>query len=179
MESDPFYDTFSGEEKVFVESLDGSVVVGSPREASKRKRKPVPRIAFSWSDEDIIKLIDKVEAHACIWNFNSSAHKYRAKREKAWRAIATHFKNKISVEQLCAKWQNLRSQFRKSIVDSSKTKSGQVVTRPPHWKFYSYMAFVAATDQQQNVSFELTLIYNRIKMNFFHKSVAVGRFHGR
>lgn len=179
MESDPFYDTYSSEEKVFVETLDNnSEVVESPRGAPKRKRRPGPRprIAFSWSDEDTIKLIGKVEAHASIWDFKSGAYKYRSKREKAWRAIAAQFKNQISVEQLCAKWQNLRSQFRKSMPD--KTKSGQV-GRPPFWKFYRYMAFVTANEQQQNVRPELTVVHNCMKMIFFYNAVAVGRFNGR
>lgn len=177
MESDPFCNSFSSEEKVFVESSDGSDIIESPRISSKRKN----RITYPWSDEETIKLIYIVKAYACIWNFKSNAHRHPAKRGKAWRAIAAHFKNRISVEQLSTKWQNLRRALRKTLLDASKTQSGQFAIRPPDWKFYPYMAFVNATEQQSNVSSELTAIsiQNRMKLIFFHNSVAVERVNGR
>lgn len=129
------------------------VVERTPPSSSKRKRtrKPPPKVDHSWTDDQIIKLIEEVEAQVCIWNAKSADYKNINMRDIAWQAIATSFEGTIPVKQLSTKWRNLRRQYRASNTNRSKTKSGQGAANPPQWKFHPNMSFVGNAEEEQTV----------------------------
>lgn len=96
----------------------------------------------------------KWKIRPCIWNVGDKEYKCRNKRESAWDAVSSVLNKKFTIEQLTAKWQNLRNQYRTSLSSSKKTKSGQGATTKPNWKYHSQMAFVGAAEAQQTTQTE-------------------------
>lgn len=123
----------------------------SANRKGKRSRKPAPKIADSWTDDDIIKLIGEVEQRPAIWDWSCAEYKVKTNRENAWSEIAVSFENKISIQQLGIKWQYLRRQYRNSCDSLNKTKSGQAASKTPQWKFHSHMAFLGNIEKERNV----------------------------
>lgn len=159
--------------------------------AKRIRKQPNRKVIDSWSDEDIIKLIGGVELKICLWDARSDEYKNKTSRENAWREVAKIFDNKTAVQQLAAKWQLLRNQFRASSPSAKNTKSGKGVEKKPQWKFYSYMKFIAAAEREQNVHSESNLdavsinilLYECINVEFILNNlvyiyIAVERFTG-
>lgn len=142
----------------------------SPTSAKRKRNQIRPKVSDSWSDDNIIKLIAEVEIRPCIWNVGTDDYKNRNKRDSAWQSIATVFSDEIPVDQLTAKWQNLRTQYRTSLASAKKTKSGQGVAFKPHWKFHSQMSFIGATEQSQTV---------RSESNFSLEDTDIGEFESQ
>lgn len=129
----------------------------NPQQKKTRKQNR-PKVADTWTDENIGKLIAEVETRPCIWNAGDPDYKMRNKREVAWREISEAFDDGVRpVDQLTAKWQSLRTQYRSSVATAKRTKSGQGASKKPHWKFHSQMAFVDAAEQSQRVRTESNL----------------------
>ncbi|KAM7358360.1 uncharacterized protein ACRADG_003360 [Cochliomyia hominivorax] len=80
---------------------------------------------MSGSDlERILKIINAVKKHECLWNVNCSDYAKRDKLEKAWKDVAREVGN---TEIFCReKWRNVRTGFLRSIQhrtpDESKRK---------------------------------------------------------
>lgn len=121
----------------------------SPSALDKRARRR-QKIDHNWTEEEIIKLISKVESCPSIWDASSNDHKLKTNREKCWQAIANSFGNKIPLQQMVAKWGNLRTQFRR--LSNAKTKSGQEAVKSVHWKYYQYLKFISIAEEQQTVN---------------------------
>lgn len=115
----------------------------------RARRQNRPKVADTWTDPDIEKLIGEVEVRPCIWNAGETDYKSRTKRDSAWNEICEAFESAKTVDRLTAKWQSLRTQYRTSMANAKKTKSGQGATRATQWKFHSQMAFIGAAEQSQ------------------------------
>lgn len=133
--------------------------VPNQRGAKRKRNQSRQKIADSWSHEDTVRLISAVETRPCLWNVGEADYKDRTKRDSAWKEVSSMFDNRIVVEQLTTKWQNLRTQYRKLVTANKQTKSGQEFTQPPHWKYYSNMAFVSAAEAAQTVRSESNLSF--------------------
>lgn len=148
MEYDKYFDDIIEKDDGHIsDDLNDKDFVPSPTAAKRKRNQIQPKVNDSWSDDNIIKLIAEVEIRSCIWNVGDANYKSRTKRDSAWQSIATTFENKIPVDQLTAKWQNLRTQYRTSLASAKKTKSGQGATSKPHWKFHSQMEFIGAAEK--------------------------------
>lgn len=151
-EMDQLIDEFIEDESGIVsDSQDADYVPNS----SNKKRKRIQnraKVTHSWTEEDILKLISEVEIRPCLWNVAQKEYKNRFKRDAAWQEIMVEIGDKkFPTEELCSKWQNLRTQFRNSIANAKKTKSGQAASSKPHWKYHSQMEFVSAAEESQTV----------------------------
>lgn len=132
-----------------------------PKKAKKKRVQKRSKVNYTWYIDDIEKLIGEVEARPCIWDAGCGEYKDRYKRSSAWTEIAEIFENEISIDQLSAKWQNLRTQYRKSLTSNDKIKSGQAGgSSTPHWKFHSQMAFVGNAEQVQTADSESNMSFN-------------------
>lgn len=125
----------------------------SPNPKKQRKQNR-PKVINTWLDKDVEKLITEVETRPCIWNVGDKEYKLRNKRDAAWLEIVGVFRTTKTVEELTAKWQSLRTQYRTSVATSKRTKSGQGATSKVHWKYHSQMAFIGAAEQSQSVRSE-------------------------
>lgn len=122
---------------------------------AKRKRvQNRPKISDLWDHDDTVKLINEVETRPCLWSAGHADYKNRTKRESAWKEIALLLNEKFTTDQLNAKWQNLRTQYRHAVASMKKTKSGQANEAQPHWKYHSNMAFVSAAEETQTTQSE-------------------------
>lgn len=124
-----------------------------PNQSGKKRKRVQNRakITHTWSHEEILKLISEVEIRPCVWNVSLKEYKNRFKRDAAWQEIFVLMGEKFPVDELSAKWQNLRTQFRNSVSSAKKTKSGQAATTKPNWKYHSQMEFVNAAEISQTV----------------------------
>lgn len=73
--------------------------------------------------------------------------------------LSLAFDDKIGTEQLTTKWQSLRNQYRTTLQNSMKKKSGEGVSKPPNWKYFTQMAFVGETEKEQTVQSESDLSF--------------------
>lgn len=95
-----------------------------PAKRNKRSRtQSRPRVRDTWTYDDIEKLITEVEVRPCIWDVGTTDYRNRTKRDSAWRDISTAFDNDKSVDQMMAKWQSLRTQYRTSLSNAKRTRS--------------------------------------------------------
>lgn len=172
MDNDPLFDAIIEEDDGHIsdDTQTDKDYAPSPTGAKRKRIQIRPKVSDSWSDDNIIKLIAEVEIRPCIWNVGNGDYKNRNKRDSAWQSIATVFDGEIPVDQLTAKWQNLRTQYRTSLASAKKTKSGQGVAFKPHWKFHSQMSFVGATEQSQTV---------RSESNFSLEDTDIGEFESQ
>lgn len=134
----------------------------SPTPNKRTRHQNRTKVIETWTDEEINKLISEVETHPCIWNAGCKDYKNRGKRDSAWNEIAAAFEKKPAA-QLTAKWQNLRIQYRASLTSSKKTKSGQGVSKVPHWKHHAQMSFVGTTEETQSVQSESNSVFDDVE----------------
>lgn len=125
--------------------------------AMKGRRKAPAKITHKWSEEETLKLISAVEQKPAIWNFGCTDYSKAPVRDAAWRAIVADFDNCYDLGELAAKWQNLRTSFRKECAKLKKTKSGQATTNQVKWRLYEAMHFVDVVESDLNTISESNL----------------------
>lgn len=86
------------EDNDFVEYMDSEFA-----ESEDDVVKKPAKLAYVWTDNDIVKLISEVESHTCIWDCRSKEYKNKTNRKNAWREIANSLQNEIPVQQLSVK----------------------------------------------------------------------------
>lgn len=146
--------------------FDDDEVAPAPKR-TKTTQKPTKKVLSEWDDDAIGKLILCVEHHPCLWNPKLKDYKNRNVRDAAWKEIRDIFDEKFSVDELNAKWANLRIQFKSYASKVRKTKSGQaVVDQQVHWRFFKPMLFIQSCENDQYSTSETNLVSEIFIMNF-------------
>lgn len=119
------------------------------------------RVSHGFHDTEIHLLIDTVKASTFIWNTSHPQHGQRTVRRDKWAEIAENtFYSKFSPEEVQAKWENLRIQFRQNHQKSVTSKSGEATSpKPVYWRFYSELLFLLAADDDWTSASESNLVY--------------------
>lgn len=133
---------------------DDSNYVRRSRNTRSRRQKISTDV---WNVNNITQLIAEVEVRPCLWNEGDKNHNNRNQREAEWLSVAEVFENRIPVQQITAKWQSLRTQYRNNVSNAQKLKSRQTAARKPRWKFQDQMAFISASKRMQTVQTELNV----------------------
>lgn len=136
------------------ESDDDSNYVRRSRNSRSRRQKISTDV---WNFNNITQLIAEVEVRPCLWDEGDKNHNNRNQREAEWRSVAEVFENRIPVQQITAKWQSLRTQYRNNVSNAQKTEFRQKAARKPRWKFQDQMAFISASKKMQTVMTELNV----------------------
>lgn len=132
---------------------DDTQTPGTSRKAGKtvKKRQVKPKVTAEWSDNDIFKLISCVEVLPMLWNASNEKYRNKIERQSAWKNMSElDFESRFTGEELLAKWNNIRIQYRSYL--SKKTKSGQAAQDHIKWKFYPVMEFVGRAEEDQRES---------------------------
>ncbi|XP_058812570.1 uncharacterized protein LOC131677055 isoform X1 [Topomyia yanbarensis] len=108
----------------------------------ERKRERV-KVAIDWCSDAIIKLIFAVRDKQLLWNPEHSDHMSKLKRDAVWKEIAHEvFDDQYEADQLVAKWNNLRIQFKSYWAKHRRSwadRGGKQIS----WKYYKPMLFIA------------------------------------
>lgn len=115
-------------------------------------------------------MISSVEPRECLWNAGIEDYKKKHLRDAAWREIAeVIFDGKYSAAEVCAKWSNLRIQFKSNGRKHGKSGQGTDEMNTVSWKFYDHLKFIEAAENQQstasasNLVSETNLLYKHKK----------------
>lgn len=103
---------------------------------AKKHRQVKPKVAAFWAEEDTYNLIHLIKSHPTIWNSEHNKYSDKTTRKYAWKQIAEYFHGMFHVDEVVAKWSNLRIQYRWYAV-RAKNK-----TQPPKWKYFKALSFV-------------------------------------
>ncbi|XP_058467109.1 uncharacterized protein LOC131440029 isoform X2 [Malaya genurostris] len=115
-----------------------------PKEERKRER---VKVVIEWTCDAIMRLISAVHKRPLLWNSEHPDHVSKILRETAWQGIAQdEFEDQYDADQLIAKWNNLRIQFKAYWSKTKRSKarhdSGQ---KKVIWRYFRPMAFLAAS----------------------------------
>lgn len=131
----------------------------SPQITNKSTKRSVKKVLAEWDDESILKLISAVEMHECLWNAGVKEYRNKSHRDDAWKDVFNNFGEKYTVDELSAKWANLRIQFKSYAAKFRKTKSGQGTgENQVHWRFFKSMLFIEAAERDQSTYSESNLV---------------------
>lgn len=156
----------ASETQFSVDSFEDDDYVPVPKR-TKTTKKPAKKVLSEWDDGAIGKLILCVEQQPCLWNPKLKEYKNRNVRDAAWKEIRDIFDEKYSVEELNAKWANLRIQFKSYTSKVRKTKSGQAaVDQQVHWRFFKPMLFIQSCENEHYSTSETNLVSQIFIMNF-------------
>lgn len=115
-----------------------------------KKRQVKRKVSSDWSDDEMFKLISCVECLPMLWNAKDEKYRNRIERQSAWKQMSeADFDNKFTVDEIMAKWSNMRIQYRSYFAKYRKNKSGQGANEPVKWKFYGAMDFVGQAEEEQ------------------------------
>lgn len=103
------------------------------------------KVELFWSKEDSLKLIKEIEIRPAIWDKGCEEHKLQ-KQRLAWQEVARAI-NRSSISDCQGKWQNLRTTFKRKIVDREKNIGESVVMR---WPYFKSMQFLEFSEVRQN-----------------------------
>lgn len=114
----------------------------------KRSRK---KVCTDWPEEATVKLISAVESQEALWNPSIKAYRNRSLRDSIWTSIAANnLGGQFAVDEVVAKWSNLRVQFRSCETRLKTTKSGQGANENSvHWKFFKSMLFISGANLEK------------------------------
>lgn len=79
-----------------------------------------------------------------LWNAKDENYRNKIERQSAWKRMSENiFNNKFTVNELIAKWSNMRIQYRSYLAKYQKNNE------KIKWKFYGAMDFVGQADEDQ------------------------------
>lgn len=141
-----------------------------PTELSKKSgkggKRSTKKVLAEWDDDGIVKLISCVETHECLWNAKLKEYRNKNQRDAAWKEVFNIFEEKYPINELSAKWANLRIQFKSYAAKFKKTKSGQGTGEyNVHWRFFKPMLFILSAEHEQSTNSESNLVS---KIFIFH-----------
>lgn len=138
-------------------------------EPVKKSARKAKKVSADWDDESINKLICAVEVHECLWNAGLKEYRNKTHRDTAWSEVCNAFDGKYPVNEISAKWANLRIQFKSYAAKFKKTKSGQGFGEyQVHWRFFKPMMFIATAETEQSTSTESNLVSSIKFLIIFH-----------
>lgn len=112
---------------------------------TKRKRGRV--ILHEWSENDIVALIQAVEAKPELWKSSNPWYKNRTKKDAAWRDIEENvFNSIIKLSEITTKWNNLRVQYKSYAAKYKNKPSGSGRSQIAKWKHFDSMNFIGTGD---------------------------------
>uniref|UniRef100_A0A1E1WPP3 MADF domain-containing protein n=1 Tax=Pectinophora gossypiella TaxID=13191 RepID=A0A1E1WPP3_PECGO len=92
---------------------------------------------FTWSNENVITLIELFQERQVLWNTQMDEYKDRNKKHDAWMQIAAEFNlDKQAIEK---KMRSLIGQFQR---ECKKPKSGAGADDIPKWFAYKKLLFL-------------------------------------
>ena len=96
----------------------------------------------SWTDVEVVFLIDLYEGHPCLWNVYSKSYHKRELKEKSLAEISETLD--VSMNEIKAKWNSLRAYYGKELAKVNGTKSGQGTNElyESSWVFMDNMKFL-------------------------------------
>lgn len=153
----------------------GVDLVPASQSKPNRQRKSTAgtrKVTYSWSEEEIFRLISSVEQHRGLWDV--SAAEYKLSKLDAWRIVADELAiNGVDSTEAKMKWLSLRTTFMTNLAALRKKKSGQGANESHNvsWKFFKSMMFLEANNLEQSTSSTSTLhlvILISFIRNFFH-----------
>ncbi|XP_055619500.1 uncharacterized protein LOC129764447 [Toxorhynchites rutilus septentrionalis] len=149
-----------------IKNIEQEVLVEEKDIYQVKKKRKRGKVEAAWDEANINKLISAVEENDCIWNAGNKEYKNRDMRDASWQHITENvFDGQYSVAEVCAKWTNLRIQFRSYHAKENKRKSDQGAYSRISWRFYRQMMFINNAEDQQTEKSEsnLTLEEDSVK----------------
>ncbi|XP_067121744.1 transcription factor Adf-1-like [Centruroides vittatus] len=89
------------------------------------------------------RLIELIQSHECLWDFNSSFYRRKDKKAQAWREISESLG--VDPKVLSKKFHHLRTSFlriKKKVDDSRRSGCGEHEIYKPTWEHWSSMSFL-------------------------------------
>lgn len=86
----------------------------------QRKRKPKVTVSTTWSNQELLELVNHVAQYKCIYEKDCAENKILLRRRNAWQTVSTAFGHKFSPQQCTAKWMVLRSTHRRLLAKKKR-----------------------------------------------------------
>ncbi|XP_046805742.1 uncharacterized protein LOC111685068 isoform X1 [Lucilia cuprina] len=114
-----------------------------PKQKSYRKK-----VESVWTHDNIIRLIEEVEARRCLWD--AGCPEYKLPKDMLWQEVADSVN--MSFNDCKGKWANLRTTFNCNLEKLRKKKSGQRTDESFQivWKYFKPVLFLEAAKVRQS-----------------------------
>ncbi|XP_046805743.1 uncharacterized protein LOC111685068 isoform X2 [Lucilia cuprina] len=111
-----------------------------PKQKSYRKK-----VESVWTHDNIIRLIEEVEARRCLWD--AGCPEYKLPKDMLWQEVADSVN--MSFNDCKGKWANLRTTFNCNLEKLRKKKSGQRTDESFQivWKYFKPVLFLEAAKE--------------------------------